>query len=345
LLVHAIAGELDLDIYVISLSQRDMDDTALNRLITTLPPKAIVLMEDIDVAFTRGPSRNPPAGRVRKRGQQDGFFEAQLQGFSMGSSAAPAISYQAIHPDDAGSGNNSEGITLAGLLGAIDGVAAQEGRILFATTNRYHALDAALKRPGRLDIHVEFREASKKQAEELFKRFYPASKEVPEGVNEKPLIDLTSAELVSTGNGTSSSSSPSEKDYLPSSPGQAIPNGPPSPAPSIPTSRSALPNKVPLLTERELSILAKRFASLLPEREFSMAAIQGHLMRYKTQPHRAIEETEAFVKRERAQKESEAQARGEGVEKKEGQGDVKGTSTENLKGSQEVKVKEGGEKK
>ena len=37
-----------------------------------------------------------------------------------------------------------------------DGVSAQEGRLLFATTNQYSALDPALTRPGRMDLHVEF---------------------------------------------------------------------------------------------------------------------------------------------------------------------------------------------
>lgn len=43
-------------------------------------------------------------------------------------------------------------------------VAAIQGRLLFATTNRYHALDPALARPGRLDLHIEFTLASKWQA-------------------------------------------------------------------------------------------------------------------------------------------------------------------------------------
>jgi AAA+ superfamily predicted ATPase len=50
------------------------------------------------------------------------------------------------------------------LLNALDGISAQEGRLLFATTNRYHTLDPALTRPGRMDLHVEFRLASQYQA-------------------------------------------------------------------------------------------------------------------------------------------------------------------------------------
>ena len=42
----------------------------------------------------------------------------------------------------------SRGVTFSGLLNAIDGVAAQEGKILFVTTNHIERLDEALIRPG-----------------------------------------------------------------------------------------------------------------------------------------------------------------------------------------------------
>jgi hypothetical protein len=79
----------------------------------------------------------------------------------------PRNSKASVTPQD-----RSSRISLSGLLNALDGVGAQEGRLLFATTNRYEALDAALRRPGRMDVHVEFKLASKYQVGELFKRFY-----------------------------------------------------------------------------------------------------------------------------------------------------------------------------
>ena len=79
-------------------------------------------------------------------------------------------------------GGASSRITLSGLLNALDGISAQEGRLLFATTNRYHTLDPALTRPGRMDLHVEFRLASRYQARELYKRFYVP--DAPEKVTE-----------------------------------------------------------------------------------------------------------------------------------------------------------------
>jgi chaperone BCS1 len=66
-----------------------------------------------------------------------------------------------------------ENITFSGFLNAIDGVMSSEGRILFMTTNSRDKLDVALTRPGRVDVDVVIGNANKKQAADLFIRFFP----------------------------------------------------------------------------------------------------------------------------------------------------------------------------
>ena len=65
-----MAGELGLDIYVITLSRAGLDDTALNELINQLPQRCVALMEDIDAAFTHGLSRDVPPTDQNPAGQQ-----------------------------------------------------------------------------------------------------------------------------------------------------------------------------------------------------------------------------------------------------------------------------------
>jgi mitochondrial chaperone BCS1 len=62
--------------------------------------------------------------------------------------------------------------SLSGLLNAIDGVAAQEGRLLFMTTNYCDHLDEALIRPGRIDMQFYIQKALKAAAGELFDQFF-----------------------------------------------------------------------------------------------------------------------------------------------------------------------------
>lgn len=63
-------------------------------------------------------------------------------------------------------------LTFSGLLNAIDGVAAGEGRILFATTNHIERLDPALIRPGRIDRKELIGNADRDQLRRLFVRFF-----------------------------------------------------------------------------------------------------------------------------------------------------------------------------
>ena len=66
----------------------------------------------------------------------------------------------------------SNAIAVTGLLNAVDGVAAQEGRLLFMTTNHIDRLSEALIRPGRVDVRLEFTHARQGQIHDFFLNFY-----------------------------------------------------------------------------------------------------------------------------------------------------------------------------
>jgi chaperone BCS1 len=68
--------------------------------------------------------------------------------------------------------SDSTGVTLSGLLNALDGVSSREGRVLFLTTNHPERLDRALVRPGRVDRKIELGRATRDQARRLFLWFY-----------------------------------------------------------------------------------------------------------------------------------------------------------------------------
>ena len=64
-------------------------------------------------------------------------------------------------------------ISFSGLLNALDGVGAQEGRIIVLTTNHREKLDPALIRPGRIDLEIELGKATAAQLQGLLLRFHP----------------------------------------------------------------------------------------------------------------------------------------------------------------------------
>eukprot|EP00035_Acanthoeca_spectabilis_P012932 m.235222 g.235222 ORF g.235222 m.235222 type:complete len:892 (+) comp15760_c0_seq2:2970-5645(+) len=88
------------------------------------------------------------------------------------------------------------GVTFSGLLNAIDGVASQEGRLFFMTTNHPEKLDPALVRPGRCDVKVELKRASRGMARRLFERFFPDDPSSAEEFSSKlPEYEISMAQL------------------------------------------------------------------------------------------------------------------------------------------------------
>ncbi|KAG9010680.1 hypothetical protein FRB94_010157 [Tulasnella sp. JGI-2019a] len=240
-LIHAVAGALGLDIYVISLSSKGMNDTTLSNLMGRVPQRCIVLLEDLDAAFTRGVSR-----------------DATSTGVPSKMATAPA-------KKDTSAGDDTNSLSLSGLLNSLDGVAASEGRILFATTNHIERLDPALSRPGRMDVWIDFKHASKWQAEGIFLNFFPCRKASDpqaaaqeEGQNADPKTRLA----------------------------------------MTPRKRTSM-HAVPLIEEAELQILAKEFAEAIPENELSVASLQGYLLKNKTRPRECVKEVHEWIVKER----------------------------------------------
>jgi len=281
-IIHSLAGELGLDVYIISLSKAGLDDSTLSSLISSLPEQCIAIMEDIDAAFTHGLTRDTtgmeledPRRRDSSRRDRDDLEDDRdddHEGRGRGRNAGDSP------------GGASSRITLSGLLNALDGISAQEGRLLFATTNRYHTLDPALTRPGRMDLHVEFRLASRYQARELYKRFYvpDAPDKVMEDDDEDDGASDDSGYLTPPKEGC---------DSMPSSPKSV---GPAKPPPKY--NGSAHSARAPKLSKRNIERLAEQFSAQIPERELSMASLQGYLMSYKIRPLQAVDDVEWWVK-------------------------------------------------
>ncbi|KAI0923399.1 hypothetical protein AcV5_008961 [Taiwanofungus camphoratus] len=273
-LIQSVAGELGLDVYIVSLSRAGLDDNALGELISDLPTRCIALMEDIDAAFHQGITRE-------RRDAKEGEKEPEAG---------------ARHQRDSGNEPTTSRVSLSGLLNALDGIAAQEGRILFATTNHYSALDPALCRPGRMDVHIEFKLASKYQANELFRCFYMPSDDGTDGpraerTDEKSSDSGYRSRTPSIERQLSRPESPTTSPILTTS-GNA----------ELESNYSSHSHRSPLLSYDRICGLAAQFANTIPEREFSMAGLQGYLMMYKIRPYEAANEVSSWVEKERAER-------------------------------------------
>ncbi|TFY65943.1 hypothetical protein EVG20_g5143 [Dentipellis fragilis] len=275
-LIHGLAGELGLDIYIVSLSKAGLDDGALHSLICALPERCIALMEDIDAAFTHGLTRETAGTELDPRKSLGDSNNEEGHG------------KQGTQAD---SKDTDTRITLSGLLNALDGISAQEGRLLFATTNRYTVLDPALIRPGRMDLHIEFRLASRYQAREMFRRFY-----ISDDVEVEPTKEDETSEKNTPGNPTKLSTVGDLID-LSSDQATTVASLPPASPRDYPPELAGPTHATctPTLTVEQTDSLATRFADAIPEREFSMASLQGYLMTYKTRPVQAVEDISQWI--------------------------------------------------
>jgi mitochondrial chaperone BCS1 len=132
-LVRAVAGELRLPVYQLPLSGAGVDDEAFHRLLNGTARRSVVLLEDVDAGV-----------------------------------ASPAWTVG----DDRSVDQSWSRLTLRGVLGALDGVGAAEGRLLFMTCRDVRVLEPALIRPGRIDKRLAFGVPDKAQAKALFDHFY-----------------------------------------------------------------------------------------------------------------------------------------------------------------------------
>jgi len=67
---------------------------------------------------------------------------------------------------------NTDKITLSYILNVIDGIRETPNRILIITSNMYSCLDKALVRPGRIDITLELKNASRSTIKDMYNYYY-----------------------------------------------------------------------------------------------------------------------------------------------------------------------------
>lgn len=191
-----------MNIYVLNLASKLLTDESLAELMTSVPYHNILLFEDIDSAFASSTSTSassaptststttattssssptePDSGSDPDEGEGDGDGDDLTtharrkkhseEGHASGTAGRsnPSASHNNNNNNDRGNEGQSQEsllneVTFSGLLNAIDGVASQEGRLVFFTTNHENRLSKALVRPGRVDVAVKIDLATRDQ--------------------------------------------------------------------------------------------------------------------------------------------------------------------------------------
>lgn len=148
-LIFALASHYAVPVYMLNLSTLLGDDTLMDAL-GSLPDGVFLLIEDIDATGVhvepRKGGRRPPA--------MDGPAEEESEA-------------EAADPRPRG------GVTLSGLMNALDGIASPDRLVTFMTTNHPEHIEPALLRPGRVDRREELGYPGLYEANAMFQRFFP----------------------------------------------------------------------------------------------------------------------------------------------------------------------------
>jgi hypothetical protein len=155
--VTALAAELGAPMFTLTIDPLHTTNAGLKTLLRSIScgsTGCVILIEDVDAAL--------PASVTA------GGDEAAAPTPTPPAAAAPG----AAPNDTSPSLVNRDPVTLDGLLEALDGVGAMEGRLLFLSTNHIDALPPALVRPGVVDAAVAFTLGTRAMVEQLFLNFY-----------------------------------------------------------------------------------------------------------------------------------------------------------------------------
>lgn len=130
--IRMIAGLFRLNACFLGFTSSDFCNQMLHDALTSLPRRALLVLEDVDVLFN------------------------ELNG-GKGEMMAMAT---------------AQALTFSGMLNALDGLISVDGIITIFTTNHIEQLDPALIRGGRVDRRFEFGHPTAVQMMALFKSFY-----------------------------------------------------------------------------------------------------------------------------------------------------------------------------
>ncbi|TFY80017.1 hypothetical protein EWM64_g3994 [Hericium alpestre] len=133
----------------------------------------------------------------------------------------------------------------------------------------------------------------------MFRRFYIPNEHVEAKIQEQKEAEKEAAKVSDSGCAT-----PTKEPVV----GQLVDVSEPAEKTDDVPNYSGLTHaaRAPTLSKEQIENLAQRFADAIPEREFSMATLQGYLMSYKVRPVQAVEDVARWI----VDKEEEGKRRG-----------------------------------
>lgn len=321
----ALAGHFKMRIYIVSLSSVTANEENLAALFAELPRRCVVLLEDIDTAgltHTRDDGSDVQEEDEEEQ-EEEGSAAGQKTRGKAGATTKTAAAGRTGATTTVTKTQTSGRLSLSGLLNILDGVASQEGRVLFMTTNHLEKLDKALIRPGRVDMVVKFDYADRDMTIAIFRAIYATLEgdTDPNVAAEEDKASETTAAYKAAAE--AAANSPALKKAMAEIEEQTR---------LLEAERKRKADEEAARVEK----LAVAFADAVPAHEFSPAEIQGFLLKNKRNPEAAVAKAAEWVAEMRKER-KEKQLR-EAEEKREAERKKKEEEAEKQKKEEEEKA-------
>lgn len=160
-LIKALAGHFGMNACLLNLA--GMTDASFEEALAEAPDNSFIVIEDFD---------SSTATKARR---------------ALKPREAKAMENAASNGDESIGELFNMGLTLSGILNALDGLLPLDGKVVFLTTNVYEALDPALVRKGRVDHTYEIGPLADAQVREYVGVMFP---------DESPRMDGRFADIL-----------------------------------------------------------------------------------------------------------------------------------------------------
>lgn len=181
------------NVYLIKLS--DHNDASFVSIVNRCEENSFIVLEDVDCVIPMRDTPNANPRFAKNYSVQKGGYVGNADVTACDEGMGPATTQPPSNQPVDGKDNGNRTVTLSGLLNTLDGFQAPSGVIFFLTTNHVDKLDAALLRPGRVDLKEFLGPAETAQLVALYQRFFPEDHPAQIAAFVKPLegTELTMA--------------------------------------------------------------------------------------------------------------------------------------------------------
>jgi hypothetical protein len=177
-LIKALASHFNLNVCRLNLNA--LNDEMLEEALANIPSRSILAIEDFDSAKAtrrRSAMKSDDSAKYALAVKYDSSGKPNLENTinsikGLGADDAPVNPMAKLLED-------MDGLTLSGILNALDGIASLHGTLIFLTTNTLDDIDPAVIRKGRVDHVFEIKPLTHSEVLDYIELMFPGRSSEP----------------------------------------------------------------------------------------------------------------------------------------------------------------------